>query len=224
MQFIMAIHVCASILAANCIVTDQSNINNSTTISNENYLISIVFGAITASSPSVTDVCLATDHATLTPRLPESDNNNIRQQQLPKTFIDHYNDGLRSYMVNDWETCAYAFEAAIDGYRDYQNVVTSCRIECTDADERRQRAGNYFDTDLVGGHLHFYESAVRRTLCERHCTRTFFGNAMFNGFHMDRESAHVFAARKPYEYLQLCYYRVPQSIVLIYIYMRIRPG
>lgn len=200
---IVLLIVWPSILVANRI----SRPDRPTTISTRNYVRIVVFGAA-----PILDVCPATAERTTNSSIIITETATLQQQTPPTTFVDHYHNGLRAYTGHDWPACVHAFESAIDGYRDQYMVRTSCHIECAHADQRRHMATDYFGENF--DHLHYYESAIRRTLCETQCKRKLFGNSVASAnFHLDRQTARVFAARKPYEYLQLCYYRVGARVL-----------
>lgn len=120
-----------------------------------------------------------------------------------KTFVDLYQDGVRSYLANDWETCVDELQQSLAGYRDYYEATASCRLEC---DFQRQRTAPTYPDDNVD-QLHFYEAAVHKTLCLEKCKRVLLPK-LKPYFFMDQWSRQMFKNRKPYEYLQLCQFRV----------------
>lgn len=119
-----------------------------------------------------------------------------------KTFVDLYEEGVQAYLANDWEECADKLERSVNGYHDYYNVITSCRIEC---EYKRQRIRPLYDFDI--NNLQFFESIVRKTLCLEQCKQNLLPN-MPKFFFLNKFMKDTFAERKPYEYLQLCYFRV----------------
>lgn len=143
---------------------------------------------------------------------PETDEKPIQPSPTPpiadtdtepkKNFLDWYQDGVSSYLANDHSGCIENLEMAIKGYRDFYAATASCRIQC--AGVARQVAPFYPD-DIDD--LHFYESAVRRTLCLIKCKRLLMPT-LPEFFAMNTWSQDVFVKRTPYTYLQLCYYRV----------------
>lgn len=134
------------------------------------------------------------------------------QSQLT-TFIDLYVSGVQAYLNNDWNNCIDDIETALLGYKDYYEVFASCRINCEYEDKR---ISPFFEENIEN--LHYYESIVRKTLCMEKCKRKLMPT-LPEYFYMNNWARNSFAARKPYEYLQLCYYHV--SIIKFNIIMMI---
>lgn len=119
-----------------------------------------------------------------------------------KNFLDWYQDGVSSYLANDWSGCVENLELAIKGYQDFYAATASCRIQCSGV---ARQVAPFFEDDIDD--LQFYESAVRRTLCLIKCKRLLMPT-LPEFFHMNKWSQDVFITRKPFTYLQLCYFRV----------------
>lgn len=119
-----------------------------------------------------------------------------------KTFIDLYQDGVRSYLANDWDSCIDDLEKALSGYRDYYQATASCRTECEYAGQREEPL---FPGNI--DNLHVFEAMIRKTACMVKCKRLLLPT-LVDYFFMDKWSQDIFRTRKPYEYLQLCYFRV----------------
>lgn len=120
----------------------------------------------------------------------------------PETFLDHYENGVRAYLANDWSACVDYLTSAIAGYRDFYAATASCRLRCK---QIAAAAGPFYEDDADG--LQHYESLVRRTLCLVKCKQMFLPT-FDEFFEMNDWIQEVFSSRKPYTYLQLCYYRV----------------
>lgn len=119
-----------------------------------------------------------------------------------KTFINLYQDGVRSYLANDWDSCIDNLEKALLGYRDYYQATASCRIEC---DHAGKRVEPLFPGNV--DNLHVFEAMIRKTACMVKCKRLLLPT-LVDYFFMNTWSQDIFRTRKPYEYLQLCYFRV----------------
>lgn len=119
-----------------------------------------------------------------------------------KTFIDLYQDGVRSYLANDWDSCIDDLQKALSGHRDYYQATASCRTEC---DYAGQREEPLFPGNVEN--LHIFEAMIRKTACMVKCKRLLLPT-LVDYFFMDKWSQDIFRTRKPYEYLQLCYFRV----------------
>lgn len=127
-----------------------------------------------------------------------------------KTFIDLYQDGVRSYLSNDWESCINELEKSLAGYRDYYQATASCRSDCAALGKRSKPM---FEENI--DNLQVFESMIRKTSCMTKCKRHLLPN-LPDFFFMNRWSQNIFRLRTPYEYLQLCYYRV-----WIYLYRKL---
>lgn len=119
-----------------------------------------------------------------------------------KTFIDLYQNGVRAYLANDWESCIDDLENSLSGYRDYYQATASCRTEC---DYAGQREEPLFAENV--DNLHVFEGMIRKTACMVKCKRMLLPK-LVDYFFMDKWSQDIFRTRKPYEYLQLCYFKV----------------
>lgn len=126
----------------------------------------------------------------------------IKLPDIQLTFIDLYQTGIRSYLANDWSSCIDELEAAMQGYHDYYVAIASCRNKC---EYKRKQIRPMFPDDI--NDLHYYERIIRKTLCMEKCKR-FLMPDLKEYFFMDNWSKRIFQSRKPYEYLQLCYFRV----------------
>ena len=65
----------------------------------------------------------------------------------------------------------------------------------------------------------FYETSIRNTLCLVKCKKDVFGSRMDRVAegHVDED----FDMRKPYDYLQLCYYKVSFMTTCIFVITRL---
>ena len=132
-----------------------------------------------------------------------------------KNFEELYAIGTRSYLDNDWDNCIKYIEKSLEKYKDYQNKMTRCKIKCSDLGERLNPS---FEENIED--LHFYEKMVKTTLCLlKSCEH------LKHDIHKDVLKS--FDERRPYEYVQLCYYKViaretlTRRPILLYIYIYI---
>ncbi|XP_071546845.1 prolyl 3-hydroxylase 1-like isoform X2 [Panulirus ornatus] len=117
------------------------------------------------------------------------------------TYDFLYREGVESYLEEDWEKCKKHFEGALEDWHWWKDNVAKCRRECSEETaEAAVLASKLSEDDR------FFERAVRNTLCVVKCKKNVFGSRM------DRIVEGVvnedFEMRKPYDYLQLCYYKM----------------
>jgi hypothetical protein len=118
-----------------------------------------------------------------------------------------YRDGIEAYLEEKWQDCIDNLEHALSGYRTLKQITVNCRIKChAEADESRTLMGPRNIDDLQ-----FFEKMVRKTLCLLKCSRHNPKGGL-NGLPKDVEKE--FEDLKPYEYLQLCYYQVSETLQL----------
>ena len=129
------------------------------------------------------------------------------KRNISRTFIDTFDDGLTAYLDHSWPKCIEEIEQSISDFHDYYKTVASCRIKC----EYDQREITPMYSENVEN-LHFYESIIKKTLCLEQCKRILLPNVK-DFFSMDSWSKSMFRARMPYQYIQLCYYKVQTFII-----------
>ncbi|XP_068220320.1 prolyl 3-hydroxylase 1-like isoform X2 [Palaemon carinicauda] len=112
-----------------------------------------------------------------------------------------YNEAVEKYLAEDWEGCIKYIEMALDDWHWWQGSIIGCRKKCTE-ESSAEKLFSEFLTDED----RFFEKSVRNTLCLVKCKKDVFGSRMDRVAegHVDED----FEIRKPYDYLQLCYYRV----------------
>ncbi|XP_055601856.1 cartilage-associated protein-like isoform X2 [Uranotaenia lowii] len=138
----------------------------------------------------------------------ECDENDEEEQPQPTSFIDLYEQGVQSYLGNEFEDCVYFLENAVEKYRAYYESTANCRIECEYASRNIRNKGEFLhETDVEN--LRFYELIIRRTLCIRKC-RSREGIQLpfeedYDGYYMD-----LFKHRQAYTYLHACYTKTNQ--------------
>ncbi|XP_066983028.1 prolyl 3-hydroxylase 1-like [Macrobrachium rosenbergii] len=111
-----------------------------------------------------------------------------------------YNEGIEKYLAEDWEGCIKYIEMALEDWHWWQESIVSCRRKCSEESAREKLLSeNLTEEDR------FFEKSIRNTLCLVKCKKDVFGSRMDRVAegHVDED----FEIRKPYDYLQLCYYR-----------------
>lgn len=121
-----------------------------------------------------------------------------------KSFLAYdflYNEGVSLYLQEDWEGCVMNLELALKGWHWWNDNTASCRRNCT-----REAGGK----ELLSTHLNeddrYFERILYNTLCLVKCKNDVFGAQRDRV--VENSVTEDFKARKPYDYLQLCYYKL----------------
>nr|XP_022901177.1 prolyl 3-hydroxylase 1-like [Onthophagus taurus] len=113
-----------------------------------------------------------------------------------------YEKGIEAYLENDFERCVHYLEASVEKYRQYSRSLHGCRIECKD---RARDVPFLYEENIED--LQFYEKTLRNTLCILKCRASKFLPEEYN---LNPETETIFIEKKPYEYLQLCYFQIEE--------------
>ncbi|XP_025087056.1 prolyl 3-hydroxylase 2-like isoform X1 [Pomacea canaliculata] len=145
----------------------------------------------------------------------------LSSKSLPY-FDQLYPDGVKAYKEQLWYKCAYNLEKAISDYNNFQNILTDCRIDCKNG-ARKSNLEN-FTADAELGEFSIFEAFLKNADCFRRCK----SELLFSrpGFRISRDFENIFAKRKPYQYLQYCWYkldRVKQAASAAYTYFLANP-
>lgn len=122
-------------------------------------------------------------------------------QAKSKNFEELYSLAKEAYLANDWNECVQVMELTLQDYKEYNQVVTQCKIRCRRHVPLEKKLHHRNIESLF-----FFEEVVRNTLCIMKCKRKAFGRDR-----VEQISAKVlqeFDERLPYDYLQLCYFQV----------------
>lgn len=146
----------------------------------------------------------------------------LEEQQRPRivTFLDNYGVGISAYLQNDYSGCVHHMEAALQGYHEYYETVSRCRVGCEI--ERNNRKPLFPENPE---HLHFFEGVLAKTMCLKRCLVQQLTNVP-KYFSMDEWHKNQFETRAPYEYLQLCYYKqneILKAVQSTYTVLVVRP-
>ena len=115
-----------------------------------------------------------------------------------------YQYGKEAYLEEDYRSCVSLLQQALDEQRDYQQLLVECRGRC-----RRQAAGEplLLAAAAADTQLATFERLIRETRCLVQCHRSRLGQHVQH-YYDSAWADDEFRDRKPYEYLQLCYYKV----------------
>ena len=114
-------------------------------------------------------------------------------------FEQLYKQGQEAYLENNFELCVQKMEAALEDYKHYRKVISTCKLECQTKSPSQQSVVKHIQEMMP------FEKLIQETLClmkckERHIPRSREEYAS--------ESTRIdFERKKPYDYLQLCYFQ-----------------
>lgn len=128
-----------------------------------------------------------------------------------KTFATLYSTGVDAYNDQTWFLCASSLEDAIKDYTFYKDTVIDCRIQCKKSTTIREVTPEMVEFSV-------FERIIENSDCIRRCKRHKFGDRIYPD-PRDRIFS-TFQKRKPYEYLQFCWFQV---IIHFYISLDISP-
>lgn len=120
-----------------------------------------------------------------------------------KTFTELYDIGVEAYLENNWRDCITYLETALHEFRVYRHGLINCRIQCL---FELERTSPFFDTNIE--QMQFFDLTTRRALCLGKCHNKLLRKQYLPPFYLQRSYRERFVNRRPYEYLQLCYYKV----------------
>ncbi|KAK3863987.1 hypothetical protein Pcinc_030286 [Petrolisthes cinctipes] len=129
----------------------------------------------------------------------ESDTAEVKLDHRPYDFL--YKEGVTAYLDNNWEECMKLFEEAVQDWHWWENNLIRCRKICSkESNETELLSSKMTDDDR------YYERVVRNTHCVIRCKKDVFGSRVDRV--VERNVIDDFHIRKPYDYLQLCYYKL----------------
>ena len=121
-------------------------------------------------------------------------------------FGQLYSTAKEAYLDNDWPNCVKHMNAAIRGYRAHRDIVIECRREC----RKMSQSPSEKDSVIFVGdpELGLFERVTREALCLMDCKGRRTGGKLPRGDEIASGVTDDFERKKPYDYLQLCYYQV----------------
>ena len=126
------------------------------------------------------------------------------EEEEEQNFGQLYSAAQKAYLDNDWTNCVKYMKLAVKGHRAHRDIVIECRREC--------RKASYFSEDkaiFVGDpELEFFEGITKEALCLMDCKRRRTAGKLSRGDEIASGVIDDFEKKKPYDYLQLCYYQV----------------
>ena len=126
-----------------------------------------------------------------------------------QNFGQLYSTAKEAYLDNDWPNCVKHMKTAIRGYRAHRDIVIECRRECRKASQSSEKDRAIFVGDPE---LEFFERVTREALCLMDCKGRRTDGMFPRGDEIPSNVTVDFERKKPYDYLQLCYYQVCKEI------------
>ena len=118
-----------------------------------------------------------------------------------QTYDILYNDAVNAYLDENWDGCVRLMNEAIEDYHFHIDTLVGCRMQC------RKEVVSVSATETE---MKFWERMVKQTLCLLRCKKLLFRN---RAEIVAKNVMEDFENLKPYDYLQLCYYKV---VIILY--------
>lgn len=144
-----------------------------------------------------------------------SSNHALKLSSLEKT----YEWGLRAYSGERWTKCIEHFEESLHLYKLYKSVIINCRHKC-----ELPKYISVIKDDI--DEFKLYERFFLKRDCLLKCKEQDFEDAQILR-DIKEDVLYNMQARKPYEYLQLCYfqmYNLPKAASAAYTYLAANPN
>ena len=130
----------------------------------------------------------------------------VSQEDEPHvTFDALYAAGKEAYGREEWFVCANRMDRAIQGYNDFVESLTRCRRGC-----REKYAGTGSVSYGAALEFAFFDTTLKRANCIAKCRRERVNGPSRE--HFTGDVAAAFESLKPYDYLQICAYRVRECL------------
>ncbi|XP_049881736.1 cartilage-associated protein-like [Pectinophora gossypiella] len=143
----------------------------------------------------------------------------VRNEAIKYSSLDRsYQRGVEAYKGERWSECIKRFEEALHLYKLYKAVVINCRLKCNSQQFEPQVKDNIED-------LQIYEKFFQTKNCLKTCQDLAFEEVSLKDEVSDSILFNMHA-RKPYEYLQMCYfqmYALPKAASATYTYLQANP-
>lgn len=129
-----------------------------------------------------------------------------------------YNKGVDAYSGERWSECIAQFEESLHLYNLYKTITGNCRLTCNSQQYESNIKENIED-------LKFYEKLFNTRDCLNKCQEKGFEHVNLKS-DIDDSTLHYMQARKPYEYLHVCYFQMNalhKSASAVYTYLIANP-
>ena len=120
-------------------------------------------------------------------------------KEREESFAELYEAGVQAYDEEDWYQCELQMVDALSDYKFYKQTIVDCRLQCKKTTSIRELTPEMVEFSV-------FEKFVENSDCVRRCKQAAFGNKKYP--HTSSVIFETFQTRKPYEYLQFCWYKV----------------
>lgn len=129
-----------------------------------------------------------------------------------------YTKAVEAYLDENWEQCVTSMNEALEDYHFYIDAQVGCRLSC------QKPSSNKYITPQNLEDLTHWETMIKQTLCILKCKKKVLkGRAEI----ISRSVSHDFESFKPYDYLQLCYFKINdllKAASCAYTFLTINPN
>lgn len=122
----------------------------------------------------------------------------LKRSSLQKSF----ENGVKAYSGERWTECIKQFEDALHLYKLHKSVIVNCRQKCNNQPYKSDLQDNL-------GELKVYEHFFNKKDCLTKCEDIGFEDMNLQS-NVDESVLYNMQARKPYEYIHLCYFQMNQ--------------
>ncbi|XP_041366654.1 prolyl 3-hydroxylase 2-like isoform X2 [Gigantopelta aegis] len=116
-----------------------------------------------------------------------------------ENFAELYEAGVQAYDEEDWYQCELQMVDALSDYKFYKQTIIDCRLQCKKNTSIRELTPEMIEFSV-------FEKFIENSDCVRRCKQNILGDKKFP--HPSSVIFETFRTRKPYEYLQFCWYQV----------------
>jgi len=120
------------------------------------------------------------------------------------TFDRLYTSGISAYADEKYHRCILYLEKALEDYKFYKHSVVECRVRCKEEADISEKKTRFQSYDMKS--LHFFSRVMVESSCIRNCHGSILGERPEH--RVSDEIQDDFDSRRPYNYLQFCYFKV----------------
>lgn len=120
-----------------------------------------------------------------------------------RNYFEVYKQGTDAYLENGWSDCIAYISSSVDFYFEMQASAAMCRKSCRPKSPEKLTFEFSDETDNIA----FYDQLVKEALCVAKCKYDKM-SAYPEPKEVPTDVEEEFEKRLPYDYLQLCYYKV----------------
>lgn len=124
----------------------------------------------------------------------------ISPSNVKINYEELYKSGVHAYLENRWRDSVSLIERSIEDFIYFNTIVVRCRKKC----QRNDFNILPNDTDSSSSLWRLQTVITERALCLMKCQKSYFPNRP----KASKDTDEAFERKDPYNYLQLCYFKV----------------